>query len=92
MKKILSLHHSCLNACERIHILHLVDGGCANNVVDSDDVLMFEAQQDFDLSQGALAVRLVLKGADLLDGNTDLVVPVISRARRGHKKTLIETL
>lgn len=41
---------------------------------------MFEAQQDFDLPQGALAVRLVLERADLLDGHAYLVVPVIGRA------------
>ena len=44
---------------------------------------MFEAQQDLDLSQRALAVRLVLKGADLLDGHPDLVVAVICRAGVG---------
>lgn len=67
-------------ARERIHVLHLVNGWRANDVVDPDDVLMFEAQEDFDLSQGALAVRLVLKRADLLDGHADLVVPVVGRA------------
>lgn len=41
---------------------------------------MLEAQEDLDLSQGALAVRLVLKRADLLDGNADLVVPVVGGA------------
>lgn len=41
---------------------------------------MLEAQEDLDLSQGALAVRLVLKRADLLDGHTDLVVPVVGGA------------
>lgn len=64
----------------RIHILHLVDGRRADDVVDSDDVLMLEAQKDLDLSQGALAVRLVFKGADLLNGHADLVVPVVGRA------------
>ena len=77
------------NGRKRIHVLHLVDGGCADDVVDADDVLVFEAQQDFDLPQGALAVRLVLKRADLLDGHTDLVVPVVGRAgllEEKHKK------
>lgn len=41
---------------------------------------MLEAQEDLDLSQGALAVRLVLKRADLLDGHADLVVPVVGGA------------
>lgn len=64
----------------RIHVLHLVDGGRADDVVDPDDVLVLEAQEDLDLSQGALAVRLVLKRADLLDGHADLVVPVVRGA------------
>lgn len=77
------------NACERIHVLHLVNGWRANDVIDPDDVLMLEAQEDFDLSQGALAVCLVLKRADLLDGHADLVVPVVGRAaslKREKKK------
>lgn len=74
-------HHQIMaSVCKRIHVLHLVNGWCADDVVDSDNILMFKAQKDFDLSQGALAVRLVLKGADLLDGHTNLVVPVIGRA------------
>lgn len=47
---------------------------------------MFEAQKDLDLPQGALAVRLVLKGADLLDGHTDFVVAVIGRTEALQKK------
>lgn len=65
---------------KRIHVLHLVNGRCADDVVDADDVFMFEAQKDFDLSQGALAVGLVLKRADLLNGHTYLVVSFIGRA------------
>lgn len=64
---------------KRIHILHLVNSRRTDDVIDTDDVLMFEAQKDLDLPQGALAVRLVLKGADLLDGHTDFVVAVIGR-------------
>lgn len=41
---------------------------CPENVVDADDILMVETQQDLDLPQCALAVRLVLKRADFLDG------------------------
>ena len=41
---------------------------------------MLEAQQDFDLSQGALTVGLMLEGADLLNGHTDLIVTVIGSA------------
>lgn len=49
---------------------------------------MLEAQEDLDLSQGALAVRLVLKRADLLDGHADLVVPVVGGAAplKGQEK------
>lgn len=47
---------------------------------------MFKAQKDFDLSQGALAVRLVLKGADLLNGHTDLVVSVIGGALKNRRR------
>lgn len=64
---------------KRIHILHLVNGRRTDDVIDTDDILVFEAQKDLDLSQGALAVRLVLKRADLLDGHTDFVVPVVGR-------------
>ena len=64
----------------RIHIFHQVSSRCADDVIDSDDVFMFEAQQDLDLSQGALTVRLVLEGADLLNGHAYLVVLVIGRA------------
>lgn len=74
--------------CKRIHVLHLVNGRRADDVIDSDNVLMFKAQKDFDLSQGALAVRLVLKGADLLYGHANLVVPVIGRA--GLLKTILK--
>lgn len=68
------------HASVRIHVLHLLDGRCTDNVVDSNDVLVLEAQKDFDLSQCALAVGLVLKGADLLDGHAYLVLPVVGRA------------
>lgn len=63
---------------QRIHISHVVDVPCPENVVDTDDVLMVETQQDLDFSQCALAVRLVLKGADFLDGYT-LVCHVVLR-------------
>ena len=41
---------------------------------------MFEAQQDLDLAERALAVGLVLEGADLFDGHSHLVVPAVCRA------------
>lgn len=47
---------------------------------------MFEAQEDLDLSQGALTVCLMFKRADLLDGHADLVVPVISRTEKKKQK------
>lgn len=72
---------------KRIHILHLVNGWGTDDVIDTDDVLVFEAQKDLDLSKCALAVRLVLKWADLLDGHTYFVVPVVGRtaATKGKK-------
>lgn len=56
-------------AVKRIHIPHVVDVPRPEDVVDADDVLVVEAEQDLDLPQCALAVRLVLKGADFLDGD-----------------------
>lgn len=53
---------------QRIHISHVVNVPCPENVVDTDDILMVETQQDLDFPQCALAVRLVLKRADFLDG------------------------
>lgn len=47
---------------------------------------MFEAQEDLDLSQGALTVRLVLERANLLNGDADFVVPVVSRAEIFKKR------
>lgn len=61
----------------RIHIFHLVDGGCTDDVVDADDVLMFEAQQDLYLAESALAVCLVLEWADFLYGHTHFIIPIV---------------
>lgn len=58
---------------------------CPEDVVDADDVLMVETQQDLDLPQCALAVRLVLKGADLLDCHTLAGHVVHGRAEQGRK-------
>lgn len=52
----------------RIHIPHVVNVPCPENVVDADDILMVETQQDLDFPQRALAIRLMLKWADFLDG------------------------
>lgn len=54
---------------KRIHIPHVVDVPRPQDVVDADDVLVVEAEQDLDLPQRALAVGLVLEGADFLDGD-----------------------
>lgn len=62
---------------ERIHVFHLVDGGRPDDVVDADDVLVFEAQQDLYLAESALAVRLVLERADLLYGHAHFVIPIV---------------
>lgn len=50
------------------------------NIVDADDVLMVETQQDLDFPQRALAIRLVLEGADFLDGYALVRHVVQSRA------------
>lgn len=63
----------------RIHVFHLVDGGRADDVVDADDVLVFEAQQDLYLTESALAVRLVLERADLLYGHAHFIIPIVRR-------------
>lgn len=70
---------------ERIHIPHVVNVSCPENVVDADDILMAETQQDLDFPQCALAVRLVLKGADFLDGNALVRHVVQGRAGQGGK-------
>lgn len=57
------------------------------DVVDADDVLVVEAEQDLDLPQCALAVRLVLKGADFLDGDA-LAGHVIQRRAAGGEQVL----
>lgn len=53
---------------------------CSDNVIDADDILMVKTEQDFDFPQRALAVCLVLKGADLFYGNTLVCQVVHSRA------------
>lgn len=71
---------------ERIHVFHMVDDGRADDVVDADDVLVFEAQQDLYLTESALAVRLVLEWADLLYGHAHFIIPIISRATKQINK------
>lgn len=79
----------------RIHIAHVVNAARSQDVVDANDVLVAEAQQDLDLSQRALAVRLVLKWADLLNGHSELVHVVKSRAkgsRDGGQKERVHSI
>lgn len=69
----------------RIHIPHVVELLCPDDVVDADDVLMVETQQDLDFPQRALAVRLVLEWADFLDGYALVCQVVQSRAGKRHR-------
>lgn len=64
---------------------------CPENVVDADDILVVETEQDLDFSQRALAVRLVLKWADFLDGNA-LVCHVIQSGAGGTEQFSYYTL
>lgn len=73
------------SAVKRIHIPHVVDVPRPQDVVDADDVLVVKAQQDLDLPQRALAVRLVLEGADFLDGDA-LAGHVIQRRAAGWRE------
>ncbi len=68
-----TIQPSALCACLRIHIPHIIDATRSQDVIDADDVLMTEPQEDFDLPQGALAVGLVFKWTDLLNGHSDLI-------------------
>lgn len=69
----------CLHqVLHNIDIPHDFQGGCPQNVSNANNVLMAEAQQDLDLPQCALAVGLMLKGADFLDGHANLARMVIS--------------
>lgn len=70
----------------RIHISHVLDVACPQDVFDPDDVLVVETQQDLDFPQRALAVRLVLKRADFLDGHTTELKVVRGRAEEERSK------
>ena len=52
-----------------VHVSHLVDGWCPDDVPDVNDIFMPEASQDFDLSQGTLAVGLMFERGDFFDGH-----------------------
>ena len=58
--------HETLNDVDIFHLIHTFS---SQNVPDVDHILMIESGQDFDLPQRSLAVRLVLKGRNLLDGH-----------------------
>lgn len=68
---------------QRIHIPHAVNVLCPQNIIDANDILMAETQQDLDFSQRTLAVCLVLKWADFLDGYTLICHIIQSRAGQG---------
>lgn len=70
----------------RIHIPHIFDAACPQDVIDAYDVLMTEPQEDFDLPQGALAVGLVFKRTDLLNGHSDLIHIIKSWAAGGRER------
>lgn len=76
-------------ARKRIHVFHLVYGGRTDDVVDADDVLVFEAQQDLYFAESALAVRLVLEWADLLYGHAHFIIPIVRRTTEKNTKTKI---
>ena len=48
-------------ALDNVDVLHLVYGGCADDVAYVDDVLMIKPRENLDLSQGSLTVGLMLK-------------------------------
>jgi hypothetical protein len=56
-------------ACTFIHILHLVNGRCLDNILDVDDIFMLKSCQNFYLAQGALAEGLMLERRDFLDSD-----------------------
>ena len=56
-------------ALDDVDILDGVLGGGSEDVPDINDVLMIESGEDLDLSQGSLTVRLMLEGANFLDGD-----------------------
>lgn len=68
---------------KRIHVPHALDAAGPQDVVDADDVFMAEPQQDLDLPQCALTVRLMLKWTDLLNGHARICHAVIGRAAWG---------
>lgn len=61
----------------------------SQDVIDADDVLMAKSEQDLDLPQGALAIRLMLERADFLNGHTQLVNVIIGRAEIERVQTAI---
>ena len=62
----------CLHeTLDDVDILHGVQRGGPQDVPDVNDVLMVEAGQNFNFSQGSLAISLMLKWTDLFDCNLE---------------------
>ena len=70
-----SLHQ----ALDNVDITETVDVDWTEDVADVDDILVLEPVEDLDLPESSLAVSLMLKRADLLDGNLALSLDVQSR-------------
>ena len=70
----------CLHqALDNVDITETVDVDWTEDVADVDDILVLEPVEDLDLPESSLAVSLMLKRADLLDGNLALSLDVQSR-------------
>ena len=69
-----SLHQ----ALDNVDITETVDVDWTEDVADIDDILVLEPVEDLDLPEGSLAVSLMLKRADLLDGNLALSLDIQS--------------
>ena len=67
-----------------VDVAHSLDGRRADDVDDVDDVLVAEAGENLDLPQRSLAVRLVLEGGDLLEGDALVVGAGVVRRRDDH--------
>ena len=69
-----SLHQ----ALDNVDITETVDVDWTEDVADIDDILVLEPVEDLDLPEGSLAVSLMLKRADLLDGYLALSLDIQS--------------
>ena len=69
-----SLHQ----ALDNVDITETVDVDWTEDVADIDDILVLEPVEDLDLPEGSLAVSLMFKWADLLDGYLALSLDIQS--------------